>query len=74
MTQTVATSVAVKLPCPVEYHLYAVALHTMCYNFVRAHGTLTKANGGIKTTPAMAAGVADRLWTVGDLLKLLQPA
>jgi hypothetical protein len=53
------------------FHLFAVALHTMCYNFVKPHGTLTKERGGIKTTPAMAAGLADRPWTVYDLL---QPA
>ncbi len=56
----------------VEFHLYAVALHTMYYNFVRPHTTLTKKAGGIKTTPAMAAGIADRPWTVEDLLELLQ--
>jgi len=55
----------------VEYHLYAVALHTMYYNFCRAHQTLTAERGGIKTTPAMAAGLADRVWTVDDLLNLL---
>lgn len=53
------------------YHLFAVALHTMYYNFVKPHGTLTKERGGIKTTPAMAAGLADRPWTVHDLLALL---
>jgi hypothetical protein len=56
-----------------DYHLYAVALHTMYYNFVKPHGTLTKERGGIKTTPAMAAGLADRPWTVHDLLSLLDP-
>lgn len=56
-----------------DYHLYAVALHTLYYNFVKAHGTLTKERGGIKTTPAMAAGLADRPWTVYDLLSLLDP-
>lgn len=56
----------------VEFHLYAVALHTMHYNFCKPHGTLTKAAGGVKTTPAMTAGLADRPWTVTDLLKLLQ--
>jgi IS1 family transposase len=55
----------------VEYHLYAVALHFMHYNFCRPHATLSKA-AGVKTTPAMAAGLADRIWTVGDLLELLQ--
>jgi len=57
-----------------EYHLYAVALHTMNYNYCRPHGTLTKENGGVKTTPAMAAGLADRPWDAADLLDLLDPA
>lgn len=57
----------------VAYHLYAVALHTQYYNYCRPHQTLTKKAGGVKTTPAMAAGLADRPWTVFDLLKLLQP-
>ena len=55
----------------VEYHLYAVALHAMHYNYCRPHQTLTQKRGGIKTTPAMAAGLADRPWTVEDLLALL---
>jgi cell fate regulator YaaT (PSP1 superfamily) len=38
----------------VENHACAVALHAMYYNFVRIHQTL-------KVTPAMAAGVTDRL-------------
>src|SRR5690606_8157739 len=57
----------------VEYHLYAVALHFAHYNFCRPHMTLTKARGGIKTTPAMAAGLADRPWTIEDLLSLMDP-
>jgi hypothetical protein len=55
----------------VEYHLYAVALHFLWYNFARPHMTLTKANRGIKTTPAMAAGLAVRPWTAYDVLELL---
>ena len=39
----------------VENHAYAVALHMMYYNFVRIHKKL-------RMTPAMAAGVSDRLW------------
>ena len=46
----------------------AVALHFGHYNFVRTHRTLTKQNGGLHTTPAMAAGVADHPWKLGDLL------
>lgn len=43
----------------------AVALHFAHYNFVRIHQTL-------RVTPAMAAGVTDRLWEVGDLVVLLE--
>jgi IS1 family transposase len=49
----------------VENHTAAVALHTMFYNFVRIHQTL-------KVTPAMAAGVTDRLWEISDLVKMLE--
>jgi hypothetical protein len=42
------------------------------HNFCRVHTTLTKDRGGLKTTPAMAAGLADRVSTVYHLLKLLQ--
>lgn len=43
---------------------HAVALHFMHYNFVRIHKTL-------KTTPALEAGVTDRLWSLEDITKLL---
>jgi len=51
----------------VENHAYAVALHMMYYNFVRIHKTL-------RVTPAMAAGVADRLWEIADIAKLVDDA
>jgi hypothetical protein len=37
----------------------------MYYNFVRIHQTL-------KVTPAMAAGVTDRLWEMNDVVDLLE--
>lgn len=49
----------------VENHAHAVALHMMYYNFVRIHKTL-------RVTPAMAAGVADRLWEIGDIVALVE--
>ena len=51
-----------------EFHIYAVALHTMYYNFCKPHMTLTRGRGGLKTTPAMAAGLADCPWTLYNLL------
>jgi len=55
----------------VENLAAAAALHFMYYNFARPHQTLTKAAGGYQTTPAMAAGVTDRAWTVEDIARLL---
>jgi len=57
----------------VENHAHAVALHFMVYNFCRSHGTLTKAKKGIHTTPAMAAGVTDHVWTIEEVLGLMDP-
>lgn len=48
----------------VENHAAAIALHLMHYNFARRHQTL-------KTTPAVAAGVADRQWSLHDIAALL---
>lgn len=54
-----------------ENHMHAISLHFMHYNFARPHTTLTRAAGGIHTTPAMAAGVADRVWKVEDIAALV---
>jgi IS1 family transposase len=54
-----------------EYHMYAIALHYTYYNYCRPHGTLSKA-AGKPTTPAMAAGLAVRPWSIEDILSLLQ--
>lgn len=56
-----------------ENHAHAVSLHFMHYNYCRPHTTLTKAAGGVKTTPAMAAGVADHVWTIEEILGLMDP-
>ena len=55
----------------VENLAAAVSLHFIHYNFARPHQTLTKANGGIKTTPAMAAGKADHVWSLVEIAELL---
>lgn len=44
-------------------HAAAVALNYFAYNFIQIHKTL-------RTSPAMAAGVTDRLWNVHDLVAL----
>lgn len=49
----------------VENHAYAVALHMMYYNFVRIQAKL-------RVTPAMAAGVTDKLWEIGDIVALVE--
>src|SRR5689334_16994048 len=48
-----------------ENHALSVALHYMHYNFCRIHKTL-------RVTPAMAAGVMDRLWSVEVIAALLK--
>ncbi|MBI4400449.1 MAG: IS1 family transposase [Nitrospirae bacterium] len=48
----------------VENLAHAVALHFMHYNFVRIHQSL-------RVTPAMKAGIANDLWEIEDILKLL---
>ncbi len=55
-----------------ENHAHAVSLHFMHYNFCRAHTTLTKAAKGYKTTPAMACGLTDHVWTVEEILDLMR--
>ncbi|MCC7167268.1 MAG: IS1 family transposase [Rhodospirillales bacterium] len=47
-----------------ENHIHALALYFMFYNFVRIHKTL-------KVAPAMAAGVSDRLWSMEDIVALI---
>jgi hypothetical protein len=54
----------------VENHAHAVSLHFMHYNFARPHKTLTK-RYGTPTTPAMAAGVAEHVWSVWEIAGLL---
>lgn len=48
----------------VENHAHAVALHFLHYNFARIHKTL-------RVTPAMAAGLADHVWNIEEIVNLL---
>ncbi len=50
-----------------ENHAYSVALFAMYYNFCKIHKTL-------RVTPAMEAGVSDRVWDVVDIVKLVEDA
>ncbi len=50
----------------VENHAAMVSLHFMHYNFARPHSSLGKL-----TTPAMAAGVADHVWTCEEIAALI---
>lgn len=45
----------------------AVSLHFMHYNFCSVHKTLG-------TTPAVAAGVTDHVWTLAEMVRLLEAA
>jgi len=43
----------------------AVAIHFMHYNFVRIHQSL-------RITPAMAAGVTAKLWSMADMVRVIE--
>jgi hypothetical protein len=44
-----------------ENHCHIVALYTVWYNFARI-------NSAVRMSPAMAAGVSEQLWTIGDIV------
>lgn len=50
-----------------DNHAHMVALYTVWYNFVKMHKTL-------RMTPAMAAGVSDRLWSMEDVAAMVDDA
>jgi hypothetical protein len=47
----------------IENHMHAISFYFMVYNFVKVHGS-------VKTTPAMAAGVASFKWTMEDIVNM----
>ena len=49
----------------IENHEYALAIYFMHYNFVRIHSSL-------RVSPAMAAGVSDKLWSMDDIVALIE--
>jgi len=50
-----------------ENHAHMVALYTTWYNFVRQHKTL-------RCSPAMAAGLSTTLWSMADVVALIDAA
>jgi IS1 family transposase len=48
-----------------ENHSHAFALYTVWYNFVRIHKTL-------RMSPAMAAGVSKTLWSMDNIVELIE--
>ena len=46
----------------IDCHLAAVGLYVAFYNLCRMHEAL-------RMTPAMALGIADRVWSIGDLIE-----
>ena len=48
-----------------ESHAHMVALYALWYNFVRVHKSL-------HTTPAMAASIETRLWSMEDIVRLIE--
>jgi hypothetical protein len=50
-----------------ENHVHMVALYTVFYNFTKIHKTL-------RTTPAMAAGITDRVWDMAEIVELIEQA
>jgi IS1 family transposase len=49
-----------------ENHEAAISLHYMHYNFCRVHKTL-------RVTPAMEAGISDHVWSVEELVSIMEP-
>jgi len=50
-----------------ENHCHAAAIYFAYYNFCRVHQTL-------RVTPAMEAGLADHIWSLTELVGLLEGA
>ena len=48
-----------------DNHAHMVALYALWYNFVRIHKTL-------RMTPAMAAGIEARLWSIEGVVRLVE--
>lgn len=49
----------------IDNHVAMVALYTTWYNFARV-------NSAVRMSPAMAAGLSQTLWDIGDIVKLIE--
>ncbi len=47
-----------------ENHIHALSIYFMHYNFVRIHQSL-------RVTPAMEAGVTKTLWSLEDIVRIV---
>ena len=47
-----------------ENHEHLLAIYFLYYNFCRVHQTL-------RVTPAMEAGIANHVWSIEEMVKLL---
>lgn len=48
----------------IDNHIHGLSIYFMHYNFVRIHQTL-------RVTPAMAAGVSQKLWSMEDVVRIV---
>ena len=51
----------------IRNHVHMVVLYTVFYNWTRIHKTL-------RTSPAQAAGLTERLWDMADVVNLIEDA
>jgi hypothetical protein len=49
----------------INCHVHMAALYTCWYNFARI-------NSAVRMSPAMACGLEQRLWDIGDIVKLIE--
>jgi hypothetical protein len=49
----------------IENHVAMVALYSTFYNFARI-------NSAVRMSPAMACGLEQRLWDIGDIVQLVE--
>src|SRR6266403_2331399 len=65
LTMRMSTRRFTRLTNAFSKNLHAVALHYMHYNFCRIHQAL-------RVTPAMEAGVSDHVWSLEEVIALLE--